>query len=73
MVELLLKKGADPNKAYRNGNAIMQAIEYRELPLLHLLVKKGGGVDLTQQDETGQTFLEMVDSRWPEAMHVASL
>ncbi|GKZ34467.1 hypothetical protein AbraIFM66950_004742 [Aspergillus brasiliensis] len=68
MTELLLEKGADPNKTYRNWNAIMQAIEYRDLPLLHLLVSKGGGADLTQRDETGQTVLEMVDSGWPEAM-----
>ncbi|CAK44604.1 uncharacterized protein An03g03050 [Aspergillus niger] len=68
MVELLLEKGADPNKTYRNWNAVMQAIEYRDLPLLHLLVKKGGGADLTQHDETGQTVLEMVNSGWPEAM-----
>ncbi|PYH66036.1 uncharacterized protein BO88DRAFT_407309 [Aspergillus vadensis CBS 113365] len=68
MIELLLEKGADPNKTYRHWNAIMQAIEYRDLPLLHLLVKKGGGADLTQHDETGQTVLEMVDSGWPEAM-----
>ncbi|KAK1149218.1 hypothetical protein N8T08_006438 [Aspergillus melleus] len=69
MIELLLEKGADPNKTYRDWNAIMQAIENRDLKLLQVLVEKGGGVDLGQKDETGQTVLEMVDSSgWKEAM-----
>ncbi|OJK04283.1 hypothetical protein ASPACDRAFT_19809 [Aspergillus aculeatus ATCC 16872] len=68
MVELLLEKGADPNKTYRDWNAIMQAIEYRDLHLLHLLVQKGGGADLTQHDDAGRTVLEMADaSGWSEA------
>ncbi|KAF7595480.1 hypothetical protein BBP40_005816 [Aspergillus hancockii] len=67
-IELLLEKGADPNKTYRDWNAIMQAIENRDLRLLHVLVEKGGGVDLDQKDETGKTVLEMVDaSGWGEA------
>lgn len=69
MIELLLERGADPNKTYRDWNAIMQAIENRDMKLLHLLVEKGGGVDLGQKDEAGQTVLEMVDSSdWKEAM-----
>lgn len=68
MIELLLEKGADPNKTYRDWNAIMQAIENRDIKLLHVLVEQGGGVDLGQKDETGQTVLEMVDSSgWKEA------
>ncbi|KAE8379031.1 ankyrin repeat-containing domain protein [Aspergillus bertholletiae] len=68
MIELLLEKGADPNKTYREWNAIMQAIENRDLRLLRLLIEKGGGVDLEQKDETGKTVMEMVDaSGWSEA------
>lgn len=67
MIELLLEKGADPNKVYRDWNAIMQAIENRDMRLLSLLVKKGGGVDLSQQDDTGKTVLEMAEaSGWAE-------
>lgn len=67
MIELLLDKGADPNKCYRDWNAIMQAIEDRDLRLLQLLVEKGGPVDLAQKDETGQTVLDMADaSGWLE-------
>lgn len=45
MIELLLEKGADPNKCYRDWNAVMQAIEDRDLRLLQLLIEKGGPVD----------------------------
>ncbi|KJJ34233.1 ankyrin repeat-containing protein [Aspergillus flavus AF70] len=68
MIELLLEKGADPNKTYREWNAIMQAIENRDMKLLRLLVEKGGGVDLEKEDETGKTVMQMVDaSGWSEA------
>ncbi|OQE31955.1 hypothetical protein PENSTE_c001G01273 [Penicillium steckii] len=67
MIELLLEKGADPNKCYRDWNAIMQAIDNRDMTLLRLLIEKGGSVDLSQKDETGQTVLEMAEaSGWPE-------
>ncbi|KAJ5482684.1 hypothetical protein N7539_006130 [Penicillium diatomitis] len=67
MIELLIDKGADPNKCYREWNAIMQAIENRDLPLLRILINRGGPVDFTQRDETGQTVLEMAESSgWPE-------
>lgn len=67
LIELLLDKGADPNKCYRNWSAIMQAIEDRDLRLLQLLIEKGGPVDLAQKDETGQTVLELADaSGWLE-------
>ena len=67
MIELLLGRGADINKCYRDWNAIMQAIEDRDLRLLQLLIEKGGLVDVTQKDETGTTVLEMANSSgWPE-------
>jgi ankyrin repeat protein len=62
MIELLLERGADPNRCYRDWNAIMQAIEDRDLQLLQLLIEKGGQVDLTQKDETGNTVLDMANS-----------
>ncbi|KNG84794.1 ankyrin repeat-containing protein [Aspergillus nomiae NRRL 13137] len=68
MIELLLEKGADPNITYREWNAVMEAIENRDLRLLQLLAEKGGGVDLEKQDETGKTVMQMVDaSGWSEA------
>ncbi|GAB1201488.1 ankyrin repeat-containing domain protein [Aspergillus pseudonomiae] len=68
MIELLLEKGADPNITYRDWNAVMEAIENRDLRLLQLLAEKGGGVDLEKQDETGKTVMQMVDaSGWSEA------
>jgi ankyrin repeat protein len=71
MIELLLEKGADPNKCYRDWNAIMQAIENRDLKLLGLLIEKGGSVDLEKTDETGQTVLGMAEaSGWPEGVQL---
>jgi ankyrin repeat protein len=71
MIELLLEKGADPNKCYRDWNAIMQAIEDRDLNLLRLLIVKGGSVDVEKKDETGQTVLEMAEaSGWPEGVRL---
>ncbi|EKV16377.1 ankyrin repeat-containing domain protein [Penicillium digitatum] len=71
MIELLLERGADPNKCYRDWNAIMQAIEDRDLRLLRLLIEKGGLVDLTQKDETGTTVLDMANSfGWLEGADV---
>lgn len=72
MIELLLEKGADPNKSYREWNAIMQAIEDRDLHLLRLLVEKGGGhVDFVQKDETGKTVLDMANaSGWLEGLEL---
>ncbi|OGM48651.1 ankyrin repeat-containing protein [Aspergillus bombycis] len=68
MIELLLEKGADPNETYREWNAVMEAIENRDLGLLQLLVEKGGGVDLEKRDETGKSVMQMVDaSGWSEA------
>ncbi|KAJ6171374.1 hypothetical protein N7470_000441 [Penicillium chermesinum] len=72
MIELLLEKGADPNKSYREWNAIMEAIENRDLYLLKLLIEKSGGyVDFTQKDETGKTILDLASaSGWPEGLEV---
>lgn len=71
MIELLLDRGADPNKCYREWNAIMQAIEDRDLRLMRLLIEKGGLVDLTQRDETGQTVLDMANSSgWLEGTEI---
>ncbi|KAJ6069434.1 hypothetical protein N7499_011321 [Penicillium canescens] len=55
-------KGADPNKCYRDWNAIMQAFEDRDPRLLQLLIEKGGRVDLAQKDEMGKTVLDMANS-----------
>ncbi|CAI7658716.1 unnamed protein product, partial [Penicillium glandicola] len=71
MIELLLERGADPNKCYRDWNAIMQAIEDRDMRLLQLLIEKGGLVDLGQKDETGTTILDMANSSgWVEGTDV---
>ncbi|KAJ5770668.1 uncharacterized protein N7511_002719 [Penicillium nucicola] len=71
MIELLLERGADPNKCYRDWNAIMQAIEDRDLQLLRLLIEKGGLVDLAQKDEMGTTVLDMANSSgWPEGIEL---
>ncbi|KAJ6132599.1 hypothetical protein N7471_007814 [Penicillium samsonianum] len=71
MIELLLERGADPNKCYRDWNAIMQAIEDRDIRLLRLLIEKGGLVDLAQKDETGTTVLDMANSfGWLEGTDV---
>ncbi|KAJ6045613.1 uncharacterized protein N7446_012477 [Penicillium canescens] len=64
-------KGADPNKCYRDWNAIMQAIEDRDLWLLQLLIEKGGRANLAQKDEMGKTVLDMANSSgWLEGTEV---
>ncbi|KAL4916771.1 ankyrin repeat-containing domain protein [Aspergillus aurantiobrunneus] len=71
MIELLLSKGADPNKCYRGWNAIMQAVEDRDLGLLSLLTEKGGPVDFDVKDETGRTVLDMVEADgWTEGREI---
>jgi ankyrin repeat protein len=59
MIELLLEKGADPNKTYRGWNAIMQAVENGNARQLKLLIEKGGGVDLDAKDDAGRTVAEV--------------
>lgn len=74
MVSLLLRKGADPNKCYRGWNALMQAVENRDLALLKLLVEEGPPVDFEQKDETGRTVLDMVEGEdWGEGREVLLL
>ncbi|KAL2813610.1 ankyrin [Aspergillus granulosus] len=71
MIELLLEKGADPNKCYRDWNAIMQAIENRDLRLLTLLIEKGAPVDFAQRDDAGRGVLEMAEAEgWGEGVRV---
>ncbi|KAJ6174569.1 hypothetical protein N7485_005306 [Penicillium canescens] len=71
MIELLLERGADPNKCYRDWNAIMQAIEDRDLRLLQLLIEKGGRANLAQKDEMDKTVLDMANSSgWLEGTEV---
>jgi ankyrin repeat protein len=68
MIEILLLKGADPNKTYRGWNAIMQAVENGDANVLRLLVEKGGGVDLDARDDAGRTVSEIASGRgWEEA------
>ncbi|KAJ0413131.1 ankyrin repeat-containing domain protein [Aspergillus carlsbadensis] len=69
MIELLLEKGADPNLCYREWNAIMQAIENRDLRLLRLLISKGRRVDFGVVDDAGRNVLEMAEGEgWMEGV-----
>jgi ankyrin repeat protein len=71
MKELLLEKGADPNLCYREWNAIMQAIENRDLRLLKVLISKGGPVDFGVTDDAGRNVLEMAEMEgWNEGVQV---
>lgn len=70
-LEMLLAKGANPNKVYRGWNAIMQAVENGHAGVLKLLVEKGGGADMTAQDESGRTLAEIVaHTGWDEASNI---
>lgn len=70
MIELLLDRGADPNKIYRGWNAIMQAIENGDADLLKLVAGKAG-VDLEAKDEMGRTVSDIAASRgWNEAVTI---
>ncbi|KAL3478162.1 ankyrin repeat-containing domain protein [Aspergillus californicus] len=72
MIELLLDRGADPNRCYRGWNAIMQSIEDRDVPLLRLLIEKGGPVDFDVRDEEGgRGVLDMAkDEGWEEGVQL---
>ncbi|KAK9776171.1 putative Ankyrin repeat-containing domain protein [Seiridium cardinale] len=65
ILEMLLAKGADPNKVYRGHNAVIQALEDGDLKVLKLLVDKAG-VDLEARDQFGKTVLELAYSRGDE-------
>ncbi|KAG6000050.1 hypothetical protein E4U43_001724 [Claviceps pusilla] len=70
MIDMLLEKGADPNKVYRGWNGIMQAIENGEIDMLKKLAQKSG-VDMEVKDELGRTVTEIaISRRWEEAVDV---
>lgn len=70
MIEMLLERGADINKMYRGWNAILQAVENGDGPLLELLISKAGPVDLqAMDDESGKPLIELVrDKGWEEGL-----
>lgn len=70
IIDMLLDKGADPNKMYRGWNGIMQALENGDAEMLSKLAKKGG-VDLDVKDELGRTVTEIaISRRWEEAVDI---
>ncbi|KAM3501292.1 hypothetical protein MY11210_009395 [Beauveria gryllotalpidicola] len=70
IIDMLLEKGADPNKMYRGWNGIMQALENGDLDMLKKLAVKAG-VDLEVQDELGRTVTEIaISRRWEEAVDI---
>jgi ankyrin repeat protein len=70
MIDMLLEKGADPNKMYRGWNSIMQALENGDLEVLKKLAQKSG-VDLNVKDELGRNVTEIaISRRWQEAVDV---
>ncbi|KAI0536846.1 ankyrin repeat-containing domain protein [Xylaria digitata] len=70
IIEMLLRKGADPNKVYRGHSAIIQAIEMGDAHILRLLIEKWG-VDLDAIDDTGRTPIEIAEMRgWDEGKDI---
>ncbi|PNY23535.1 ankyrin repeat protein [Tolypocladium capitatum] len=70
IIDMLLAKGADPNKMYRGWNGIMQALENGDPEMLKKLAQKAG-VDLSVRDELGRTVTEIAISRgWEEAVSI---
>lgn len=70
MLDMLLDKGADPNKMYRGWNGIMQALESGDASVLKKLCKRCG-VDLSVKDELGRTVTEIaISRRWEEAVNI---
>lgn len=70
ILEMLLARGADPNKMYRGWNAIMQAVENGEESVLRMVCSKAG-VDLSVTDEMGRNVVQMAASRaWDEAVKI---
>lgn len=58
----LLDKGADINLMYRGWNAVLQALDNGDKKILRLLAERGSP-DLTVQDESGQTIVEIIHDR----------
>ncbi|KAJ6779997.1 hypothetical protein PWT90_10550 [Aphanocladium album] len=70
IIDMLLEKGADPNKMYRGWNGIMQALENGDLEILKKLAT-AAGVDLEVRDELDRTVIEIAQSRkWEEAVSI---
>ncbi|KND86756.1 putative ankyrin repeat protein [Tolypocladium ophioglossoides CBS 100239] len=70
IIDMLLEKGADPNKMYRGWNGIMQALENGDPEMLKKLAQKSG-VDLEVKDELDRTVTEIaVSRRWEEAVSI---
>ncbi|KAI1747240.1 ankyrin repeat-containing domain protein [Xylaria castorea] len=70
VIEMLLRKGADPNKIYRGHSAIIQAVEMGDAPVLRLLIEKWG-VDLDAVDDSGRTPIEIAEMRgWDEGSEI---
>ena len=70
ILEMLLAKGADPNKIYRGHSGFIQAIENGDAKVLQLLVDRCG-IDLSVQDDSGQTIAELAESRgWDEGLEI---
>jgi ankyrin repeat protein len=70
ILEMLLDKGADPNKIYRGWNAFMQAVENGDMRILKLLSKKFS-VDLEAKDDQGRSVIDIASSRgWEEAVNI---
>ncbi|KAM0262802.1 hypothetical protein ACHAQJ_001596 [Trichoderma viride] len=70
ILEMLLDKGADPNKVYRGWNAFMQAVENGDMRILKLLSSKFS-VDLEAKDDQGRSVIDIASSRgWEEAVNI---
>lgn len=70
IIDMLLDKGANPNKTYCGWNGIMQALENGDLDMLKRLISKAG-VDLEIRDELGRTVTDIALSRgWDEAASI---
>lgn len=70
VIDMLLEKGADPNKMYRGWNGIMQALENGDADMLKKLAQKSG-VDLDVRDEMGRTVTEIaISRRWEEGVDI---
>ncbi|KAL6880728.1 ankyrin repeat-containing domain protein [Trichoderma novae-zelandiae] len=70
ILEMLLNKGADPNKVYRGWNAFMQAVENGDMRILKLLSSKFS-VDLEVKDDQGRSVIDIASSRgWEEAVNI---